>query len=71
MKHAPTWVLSPLIHLDPNPFGDNMQLGFSWIYEALDSGYSGRKCLEVASKVVRLLGKRFYPRGFHTGVRST
>ena len=41
MKHAPTWALSLLVHLDPNPFGDDIQLGFSWVYEVLDSGYWG------------------------------
>jgi len=69
-KHAPTWALSLLVHLDPNPFRDNIELGFSWIPEILNSGYSGRECLEVASKVVRPLGQDFYSRDFHTGVRS-
>jgi len=71
MKHAPTWALSLLIHLDPIPFGDSVQLGFSWVYEVLDFGYSGRKCVEMASNIVRLLGKRFYFWGFHAGARST
>ena len=64
MKHAPTWVLSLL---DPNPFGDNIQLGFSWIYEALDSGCSGTKCVEIASSALKLLGKRFYSWSSYTG----
>ena len=69
-KHAPTWALSALIHLDPHPFGDDIGLGLSWVTETLDSGYPERECFEMTGEVVRLLGKRFYSRDFHASVRS-
>jgi len=40
------------------------EMGFSWLTEALNSGYPEREYLDVASKVVRLLGQGFYSLDF-------
>jgi len=58
-----SWALSVSIHLYPHPCEDNIQLGFSWVTEALNSGYP-------VSKAVRLSGKRPHSWDFHIGVRS-
>ena len=60
-------VLSALTHLDPFQVKNGAESGFLWIAEILNSGYSEDKRYEMASAVVKLLGKHLYskvPEGF-------
>ena len=54
---ALTSILSSLGHLDPFRVMDNGDLGFTWITEILNSGYPEEERYQMASMVVRLLGK--------------
>jgi hypothetical protein len=69
-EKSPSWALSASIHLDPHPFEDNIELGFSWVAGALNSGYPEEECFGMAREVVRLLGKRFYSWSFYHDVKS-
>ena len=53
-------LMSTLTHLDPFQVKDTGESGFLWIAEILNSGYSEDERYEMASGVVRLLGKYLY-----------
>ena len=54
-------VLSTLIELDPFNVTDTAEFGFSWIAEVLNSGYTESERDLMASTIMELLGKYFYP----------
>jgi len=61
-------VLFTLTHLEPFQFEETGEPGFLWIAEILNSGYPEDKRYEMASGVVKLLGKHLYsklPEDFH------
>ena len=52
-----TVFLSTLSHLDPFPIADNVEYGFSWIADLLNSRYPDHERYSMASMVMKLLGK--------------
>ena len=60
-EHDLTSVLSTLTELDPLNDTDTAELGFSWIAEVLASGYGEIRRYQMASTIMGLLGKYFYP----------
>jgi len=62
MKVAPYYPVAVLCaagHLDPFQVTENVELGFSWIAEILNSGYPEDDRYWMASSVVQLLGNHF------------
>ena len=55
--HILTSILSSLGHLDPFRVMNSGNLGFMWITQILNSGYPEEERYQMASTVVRLLGK--------------
>ena len=53
--------ISALIHLDPFQAMGTEELGFTWIAEILNSGYSEEDRYQMASEVMRALGNHFFP----------
>lgn len=52
-------LISTLDHLDPFQTTNDREYGFLWLTDILNSGYPGGERREMASGVVRLLGKHF------------
>ena len=52
-----TVFLSTLSHLDPFPIANNIEYGFSWIVDLLNSRYPDHERYTMASMVMQLLGK--------------
>ena len=53
-----TFILSTLSHLDPFKIRDNVEYGFLWIGDLLNSRYPDHERYSMASRVVQLLGER-------------
>ena len=60
-EHDLALFIFTLIHLDPFQAVGTEGLGFTWIAEILNSGYPEVNRYEMASRVVQVLGRHFFP----------
>ena len=60
-EHGLALFIFALIHLDPFQAVGTEELGFTWIAEILNSGYPEVNHHEMASRVVQVLGRHFFP----------